>query len=115
MSVHFENPTPLVHADNQRYGHQRGAISHHKQSNSKQASFAISDGSSNDTAVAFTSGAWDMLTTAVATTSRVSGSGLSPSVASTSTEQEISCLEAISPIHLNRKRKPSGCKKQTSD
>ncbi|GFW40135.1 hypothetical protein TNCV_5118181 [Trichonephila clavipes] len=62
--------------------------------------FAISDGSNNDTAVAFTSGAWDMPT---------------PAVASTSTEKGISCLEVISPIPLVRKDEPCECKKQTSE
>ncbi|GFY44049.1 hypothetical protein TNIN_445621 [Trichonephila inaurata madagascariensis] len=27
MSIHFENPTPLIHADNQRYGRHRTTIS----------------------------------------------------------------------------------------
>jgi hypothetical protein len=44
-----------------------------------------------------------------------SGSGLSPSVASTSTENGISCLEAISPIPQVRKPEPSRRKKQTAE
>ncbi|GFY54681.1 hypothetical protein TNIN_258661 [Trichonephila inaurata madagascariensis] len=51
-----------------------------------QHAFANSDSFSNDTAVVFTSGAWDMPTLAVASTSRARDSRLSPSVASTSTE-----------------------------
>ncbi|GFS53692.1 cadherin-87A [Trichonephila inaurata madagascariensis] len=69
----------------------------------------------NDTAVASTSGAWDIRTAVVASTSRAISSGLTSSNAFTSTEQGIFCLEAINPITLVRKRKPTEHKKQTSE
>ncbi|GFR31303.1 jerky protein homolog-like [Trichonephila clavata] len=54
-----------------------------------QYAFALSDGSSNDTALASTSGACNMSTPEVASTSRASGSRLSPSVAFTNIEHGI--------------------------
>ncbi|GFY73821.1 hypothetical protein TNIN_489601 [Trichonephila inaurata madagascariensis] len=82
----------------------------------RQHTFAISDGSSNDANdVAFISGVCEMPIPAVASTVRASGSRLSPTVASTSTEHEISCLKGISHMPVVRKRKPSGHLKYTSE
>ncbi|GFW21846.1 hypothetical protein TNCV_1235711 [Trichonephila clavipes] len=71
----------------------------------------------NVTVVASTSESYGMSTPAVASTGspRILPLGLSPMIASTSAEHGISCLEAISPIPLVEKRKPSVCRKQSSE